>query len=103
MSSPRPDASSNPLRVAIADDDEGMRMLLRAMLSLSPGIAFVGEAVDGVEAVKLAEREDADIVLLAGQMPRLDGIGAAEIIQAFRPHTRVLLHTASIDPEALKR
>src|SRR5438132_10231255 len=98
----RSTADTPSIRVAIADDDEGMRVLLRTMLSLSPGIEFVGEAADGIEAVKLAEHENPDVVLLDVQMPRLDGIGAAEIIQAFRPSIRVLLHTASIDPKALK-
>jgi CheY-like chemotaxis protein len=103
MSTSTPDTGSHRLRVAIADDDEGMRALLRLMLSFSPGIELVGEAVDGVEAVKLAERESPDVLLLDVQMPRLDGLDAAEIIQAFRPRTRVILHTASIERGARER
>jgi CheY-like chemotaxis protein len=80
-------------RILIADDYEPTRVLLRALIELE-GMQVVGEAEDGSEAVALALRREPDVVLLDVNMPRLDGLGAAEIIRASRPGIRLLLHSS---------
>ncbi|MGW7079998.1 response regulator transcription factor [Streptomyces sp. NPDC054866] len=47
---------------------------LRTLLSAQPGIAVVGEAADGVEAVEEVRRLRPDVVLMDVRMPRCDGI-----------------------------
>jgi len=84
-----------PIRVAVADDEPSVRLLLRTMLDLVPNVDVVGVAANGLEAVQVVERERPDVVLLDVNMPRLDGPGAAELIGAFRPRTRTILHSAS--------
>jgi DNA-binding NarL/FixJ family response regulator len=91
------------LRVALADDHDGIRTLLREMLTLLPDLEVVGEARNGLEAVRLSEATDPDVVLLDVQMPLLDGIAAAELIRSFRPQTRIVLHSAAVEPEARER
>jgi CheY-like chemotaxis protein len=91
------------VRVALADDHPGLRMLMRELLALLPQVEVVGEAVDGVEAVRLAEAEQPDVFLLDVEMPRMDGIAAAELIRSFRPQTRIVLHTASLEEEPRQR
>ena len=80
-------------RVVLADDEAMIRAGLRMLLEAQPGLAVVGEAADGLEAVDVAARTRPDVVLMDIRMPRLDGIEAARRIIAARPETRVLMVT----------
>jgi CheY-like chemotaxis protein len=92
-----------PARVVFADDDAILRELLRALLDFLPHVTVVGEGGDGIEAVRLVAQHYPDTVLLDVNMPRLDGMGAAEVIRSFRPQTRLMLHTAEPDDEMRRR
>ncbi|MFB8170073.1 response regulator [Kitasatospora purpeofusca] len=70
------DPAGTPVTVLIADDDAVTRSGLRTLLSLQPGIAVIGEAADGVEAVEEARRLRPDVVLMDVRMPRRNGIEA---------------------------
>jgi CheY-like chemotaxis protein len=91
-----------PARVVFADDDAAFRTLLRTLLGLLPHVTVVGEAVDGVEALRQVAKHYPDTVLLDVNIPLLDGLAAAEVIRSFRPTTRILLHSAVAD-EAKRR
>jgi len=82
----------NKRRIVIADDYEPTRVLLRTLIELED-MQVVGEAQDGSEAVALVLEHEPDVVLLDVNMPGLDGLGAAEIISASRPHIRLFLHS----------
>ncbi|WP_327066291.1 response regulator transcription factor [Kitasatospora sp. NBC_01302] len=69
-------AALPPVTLLIADDDEVTRSGLRMLLAAQPGIAVVGEAADGVEAVEQARRLRPDVVLMDVRMPRLNGLEA---------------------------
>ena len=75
-------------RVLLADDQAVVRRGLRTILEAEPDMEIVGEAADGVEAVALAHRRAADIVLMDVRMPRMDGLAA----------TRLLAHPATGAP-----
>jgi DNA-binding NarL/FixJ family response regulator len=64
------------IRILIADDQPLMRTGFRMILDAEPDIEVVGEAPDGEDAVRLAERVRADVVLMDIRMPRMDGIEA---------------------------
>ena len=68
------------IRVLIADDQALVRAGFRALLDAQDGIDVVGEAVDGDEAVRLAERLTPDVVLMDIRMPVLDGLAATRRI-----------------------
>ncbi len=70
--------------VLIADDQPLMRSALRMCLSAEPDIEVVGEAVDGREAVEMAERLRPDVVIMDIRMPNLDGVAATRRLTA--PH-----------------
>jgi DNA-binding NarL/FixJ family response regulator len=57
------------------------------------GVEVVGEAGDGVDAVRLAAELEPDVILMDVRMPRLDGIEATRRIVAGRPDTRILALT----------
>ncbi|HEU0316664.1 MAG TPA: response regulator transcription factor, partial [Solirubrobacteraceae bacterium] len=65
-----------PIRVLVVDDHAVVREGLRTFLALQDGIAVVGEAADGAEAIDEAERLRPDVILMDLTMPRLDGVGA---------------------------
>lgn len=70
------------IRVLLADDQALVRGGLRALLEAEDGIAVVGEATDGEEAVALARETEADVVLMDISMPGVDGIEATRRIAA---------------------
>jgi CheY-like chemotaxis protein len=80
-------------RIVIADDSQAYLELLRELVIRDPQFDVVGAAADGVQAVRLAVEEKADVALLDIEMPRLDGFAAAEAIRWARPEARVILHT----------
>lgn len=74
--------AGTPVTLLIADDDEVTRSGLRTLLAAQPGIAVVGEAGDGVEAVEQARRLRPDVVLMDVRMPRRNGIEATRQLLA---------------------
>lgn len=70
------------IRVLIADDQELVRAGFRALLDSVEDIQVVGEAEDGLTAVRMASRDVPDIVLMDIRMPKLDGIEATRRIVA---------------------
>ena len=61
------------IRVLLADDHGVVRKGLRFLLERQPGVEIAGEAADGREAVRLAEANDPDIVIMDIAMPLLNG------------------------------
>src|SRR5262245_22051716 len=68
------------LRVAIVDDEELARKLLREYLSECEDVAVVAECANGFEAVKAVTDLKPDLLLLDIQMPRLDGFEVLELV-----------------------
>ncbi|MGN9808455.1 response regulator transcription factor [Micromonospora sp. BQ11] len=69
-------------RVLIADDQELVRIGLRALLESEDDLTVAGEAADGLQAVELARAERPDVVLMDIRMPGVDGIEATRRIAA---------------------
>jgi response regulator NasT len=88
-------------RVVIAEDEALIRLDLKEMLE-EEGYSVVGEAGDGETAVKLAEEQRPDLVILDVKMPVLDGISAAERI-AGEKLAPVLMLTAFSQRELVER
>ncbi|HKX70088.1 MAG TPA: response regulator transcription factor, partial [Acidimicrobiales bacterium] len=64
------------IRVVVADDQELVRGGFAMIVDAQPDLDVVGEAADGLEAVEVARRERADVVLMDVRMPRSAGIEA---------------------------
>ena len=92
---------AEPIRVLVVDDHAVVREGLRAFLELQDGIAVVGGAVDGHEAVEQATRLRPDVVLMDMAMPRLDGLAAMRSLRASLPEARVIVLTRFLDDDKL--
>ncbi len=79
------------ISVLIADDNTLFREGLRMLLAQEPAISVVGEAPDGLQAIRLAEALQPDILLLDIRMPGLGGIEALPRIREKSPGTKVLI------------
>jgi two-component system response regulator DesR len=94
MSVDRPGTGRAALRILIADDQPQFRQFLRHVLETDPALKVVGEAIDGEQAVQLAERLKPDVVLMNMEMPGIAGLEAARQLKARRRETRVVLLSA---------
>jgi DNA-binding NarL/FixJ family response regulator len=70
------------IRVLLADDQSLIRAGFRLLIDSADDLEVVGEACDGAEAVRLARRERADVVLMDIRMPGVDGLEATRRIAA---------------------
>jgi DNA-binding NarL/FixJ family response regulator len=70
------------IRVAIVDDEELIRVGLRAIIDAQPDLTVVGEAADGAEVPPLVARHRPDVLLMDVRMPAIDGIQATEHLLA---------------------
>ncbi len=82
------------IRILIADDHAVVREGLRTLIGTEPGMEVVGEAADGVEAVKKACGLRPDVVLLDMVMPRMDGLQAINEIKRECAEARILVLTS---------
>ena len=90
------------IRVLVADDHPVVRAAVLDLLHETDGVCAIGEAVDGQEAVELAESARPDVVLMDVSMPNLSGLEATRLLTGDRPETRVLMFSAECRPSVLQ-
>jgi DNA-binding NarL/FixJ family response regulator len=98
--------SSGPeqVTVVVADDDRWGRMLVRVVLGvIDDGVVVVGEARNGAEALSLIHETHPDVIVLDVDMPKLDGLAAAESVLQQNPDANVVLYTGDPLPRRSER
>jgi len=81
------------LNVLIVDDIPQVRQSLRELLELSKEIEVVGEAVNGLDAIRQAEILLPDVIVMDLEMPEMDGCQATEKIKATDAAPKIIILT----------
>ena len=94
-------SSTNRIRVMLVDDHPIVMRGLRYLLEDSGAFDVVGQAADGVEAVRTAQELRPDVIVMDVMMPKKDGVEACRDILDLLPDAKVLMLTASTEEDAV--
>jgi len=78
-------------QIFIVEDHRLFREGLKAMLSPSQEYEIIGEAEDGLEAIRLIKKKKPDLVLLDLSMPRMNGLSVLREIKGSMPEVKILV------------
>jgi NarL family two-component system response regulator LiaR len=90
---------SGKIRILLADDHPLLRQALRTVLENQPDFVVVGEAGDGVEAIRLTSELSPRVIIMDIGMPRMDGLEATRKIKLSNPNIAVLVLTVHTDEQ----
>jgi len=94
---------SDKIRIVVADDHPIVRKGLREIIEEEPDLQVVAEAGDGEACVALVERHRPEIVVLDLNMPKLDGLSAAQEMQKRRLPADIIFLTVHNETDVLER
>ena len=94
--------SPSTVRVLVVDDYEPFRRFVRSTLGTRPALQIVGEASDGLEAVRRAEELKPDLVVLDIALPTLNGIEVARQIRTLSPESKVIFLSQESSPDVVQ-
>lgn len=90
------------MRIIIADDNEAVRVMVRAMLGLRMDtFTSILEASNGKEALELCQENRIDLVLMDLSMPVMDGFEATKLITEQSSFTKVIAFSAFLSPKRI--
>lgn len=89
------------IRVLIVDDHTIVRRGIKALLAETDDIEVIGEANNGLEAIRLAKQLEPEVILMDLLMPKMDGIEATRQITTQQPHMHVLVLTSFVGDEKI--
>ena len=87
----------------LADDHGIVRRGLRSLLETEPGVAVVAEAADGLEALRLCDEHQPDLLILDIGMPKLNGLEVAARAQKVERPPRVIILSMHADESYIIR
>ena len=91
------------MKVLIVDDDSLIRESLSLILTCEDDITVCGLAEDGVNALKICQTTQPDVVLMDIRMPNMDGVAATRLIKKEYPHIRIMMLTTFDDKSNIQQ
>ena len=85
----------NPLRIIVADDHALFRAGVISLISSHKNLQVVGEAENGLEAIRIAREILPDVILMDIDMPECSGLQATKVINQELPHIKIIILTIS--------
>ena len=93
----------NTIKLLVVDDHPVVRKGISACLARHQQMQVVGEAADGVEALRLARELHPDIMLMDIDMPQMNGLAATEVLRRDLPKVKVLILSMHSNSEYVLR
>src|SRR5262245_63155417 len=90
-----------PIKVAIVDDDEGIRASLAALIRRAPSLRLAGDYPDAESALKEIPRRPPDVVLMDINLPGINGVDCVRQLKASTPQVQFLMLTVYEDSDSL--
>ncbi len=90
------------IKVLVVDDHQLMRQGVLALLRRADNIKVVGEARDGMEALNAAKKLKPDVILMDIEMPRLNGLRAAERLASEGLDAKILVLSMKSDEQTIR-
>jgi two-component system, NarL family, response regulator LiaR len=87
------------IHVLLVDDHNVVRSGLATFLKAFDDLKLVGEAKNGVEAVRFCDQVKPDVILMDLKMPEMDGVAATRAILTEYPNTKIIAMTSFDDPD----
>ncbi len=91
------------IQILVVDDQPAIRRGLRMWLALEPDLTVVGEAANGLEALRLADRLRPDVIVMDVEMPHMDGLAATEALRTIAPGAAVVILSLYDNPAVRAR
>jgi DNA-binding NarL/FixJ family response regulator len=88
-------AADDAITIAVVDDVEPVRVLLRSWISDHPELVLVGEAADGQSALDLIDERHPAAVVLDVELPDMNGLEVLRAIKQAQPATVVAMYSSS--------
>lgn len=94
-------AEESPIKVALVEDDEGIRSSLAALIRRAGGFLLAGDYPDGESALKEIPHRRPDVVLMDINLPGMTGVECVRQLKAAAPEVQFLMLTVYEDSESL--
>ena len=94
---------TQPITLLITDDHSIIREGLRLILETTDDIEVIGEAADGVEALRLVAEQQPDVLLMDLRMPGMDGLTAIEHLRRDYPQVAIVILTTYNEDDLMLR
>ena len=95
------EASPQPIRVLLVEDNDVFRQALELLLELQEGLEVVGAVSDGSDAVSACNRLQPHVVVMDFRLPGMDGVETTIALTRECPNVAVVCLTASASPREL--
>ena len=94
-------AQNMQIKVAIVDDDEGIRTSLAALIRRAPTLKLAGDYPDAETALKEIPRHPPDVVLMDINLPGIKGVECVRQLKSAMPSVQFLMLTVYEDSDSL--
>ena len=87
-----------PVKIVIADDHAAIRRSLRLLIAEEPDMELIGEAADGLEAIRAVHALHPDLLLMDIKMPKMTGLEVLQYLRNEKTPVAILILSNHSEP-----